>query len=102
MYWYRFELTGDQIGEGGLGRMERQFEEHVVRRRAWKSVCLLRQWQPYEAGAVFYLCAATPVNDEALSRLFSARQCDPPSVTSIRFWSGDVDLNESLSKAASS
>jgi predicted carbohydrate-binding protein with CBM5 and CBM33 domain len=99
MYWYRFELTADQIEKGGLVRMEKQFEERVVPRSELGSVCLLREWQPYDDGAVFYICAATPVGDEALSRLFFARLCEPPSMSSIRFWSGDVSLNESLKTA---
>jgi hypothetical protein len=98
MYWYRFEVTEGQIREGGLRRMERQFEEHVVRPNAWKSVCLLRKWQPYDTEAVFYIYAASPLGDEARSCLFSARLCDPPSMSSIRFWSGDVSLNESLTR----
>ncbi len=100
MYWYRFELTEGQIREGGLRRMERHFEEYVVRPIRSKSACLLREWQPYETSAVFYVYAASPLSDEALSRLFSARLCDPPSIFSIRFWSGDVNLNDSLRQSA--
>jgi hypothetical protein len=102
MYWYRFELTEGQIREGGLASMARQFEEHVVGAKARKSVCLLRKWQPYNAEAVFYIYAAAPLADEALSCLFSAQPCDPPSVPSVRFWSGDVDLNESLTRSIES
>lgn len=96
MYWYRFELTEGQIRKGALAGMEREFERHVIRPKAWKSACLMRKWQPYDTDAVFYIYAAVPLADEALSRLFSAHPCDPPSMSSIRFWSGDVSLNESL------
>lgn len=101
MYWYRFGLTEGQIREGGLASMEREFEKRVVRPRAWMSTCLLRKWQPYDTEAVFYIYATAPLADEALCCLFSAQPCDPPSISSIRFWSGDVNLNESLTRRAS-
>lgn len=100
MYWYRFELTEGQIRKGGLASMERQFEEHVVRGDACKSACLLRKWQPYNAEAVFYIYAEAPLADEDLTCLFSAEPCDPPSLASVRFWSGDVGLSEAFERSA--
>jgi len=96
MYWYRFALTENQIGAGGLLELERGFEECVFRPQAWKSACLLREWEPYEPQAIFYICAESPLGQEALSRLFAARPCDAPSPASVRFWYGDVRLNETL------
>lgn len=101
MYWYRFELSEGEIRTGGLASMEKRFEEHVMHSEACASACLLRKWQPYSTEAVFYVYAASPLADEDLSCLFSAEACDPPSMSSVRFWSGDVGLNESLARAAS-
>ena len=96
MYWYRFALTENQIGAGGLRELEKGFEEHVFRPKAWKSACVLREWEPYDPEAVFYICAESPLGEEVLMRLFSARPCVAPSLRSVRFWYGDVRLNEAL------
>jgi hypothetical protein len=101
MYWYRFELTEGQIRKGGLAGMERRFEEQVARPGICKPACLLRKWQPYNTEAVFYIYAATPLGEDALSCFFSAEPCDPPSMASVRFWSGDVGLSEALERSAS-
>jgi len=96
MYWYRFALTESQIGAGGLRELEKGFEEHVFRPKAQKSACVLREWEPYDPEAVFYICAESPLGEEVLIRLFSARPCVAPSLRSVRFWYGDVKLNEAL------
>jgi hypothetical protein len=84
MYWYKFELSEEQVRKGEWERAQKEFTDYFLVTSAWKEgVYLFSQTIWPETKVTFFICSKSELHGKILSRLLSAVPCDPPDISSL-------------------
>jgi hypothetical protein len=115
MYWYKVELTGDQITKGLLEQIKNEFQETLrTTPNAWQHMAAYHRQHEKDYGETVYLYSEWPVYEDLFYRLFSATPCEPPPPSSVPptgdpfadrpliLLVGDVNLHDWIMRALSS
>ena len=110
MYWYKAELTEDQIMAGEFNRMQEEFQKWYMSVNAWRDTALFSRGREDDLSVTLYIYSTSPVHTEALCQMFPAEPCEPPepnhhqavpSRTSLVLRIGDVKLRNNIIEAIS-